>query len=113
MSEHCRAVIGHRGMKSAIARHHAAVHMGHDPTYWSSNILDVQPKNLNRLASEALHILRNGTTCCLINSKGEFGKMNLPRLVLKDHPTDVMDQGMDLDPNGPPWNGLYRRWDPD
>ena len=113
MSEHCRAVMGQRGMKSGIAKHHAALHVGHDPTYWSSRILDVQSKNLNRLASEALNILRNGTTCSLINSKGEFGKMNLPRLILRDHPTDVRDQGMDLDHNGPPWHGPYHQWDPE
>ena len=90
MTEHYRALVGHRGAMSAIAKHHATSHLGLDPTYWSK-IVDVQPKNLNRLASEALHILRNGTTCCLMNNKGEFGKMTLPRLCLRDHPLDLRD----------------------
>ena len=111
MTEHYKAV-GQRGLQSGIAKHHVALHLGHGTTYWSSKILDVQTKNLNRMASEALCILRNGTTCNLINSKGEFDKMNLPRLALMDHPTDVRDQDMDQDQNGPHLNGPYRQWDP-
>ena len=114
MTEHYRAVMEHREAKSAVAKHHATAHLGLDPTYWSK-ILDVQPKNLNRLASEALHLLRNGTNCCLLNNKGEFGKMTLPRLSLRDHPMDMRDHGVDPNPNGlqqPPRNGPYHQWDP-
>ena len=64
--------------------------MGNYPVY-RSNILDLQPKNLHRLASEALNLMRSSGHF-LMNRKGEFGKMHLPRLVVKENSNELRDK---------------------
>ena len=67
---------------SAVAKHHTAYHKGTVPRY-RSKIVAVHCKNLDRLACEALKVERGATRYrCLMNQKGEWGKMKLPRLIV-------------------------------
>ena len=76
---------------SAIYKHHQELHRGNPPVY-RSKIIDIQPKNQQRLVSEALNINRSNGQF-LINRKGEFGKMHLPRLVIKENINELSDKG--------------------
>ena len=84
MLEHDKAVMSTTGSGSAIGKHHHQLHKGLRPQY-TSKILVVEEKNLNRLVLEAVHMEKtklSGHT--LMNQKGEFGKLKLPRLLITD-----------------------------
>ena len=88
--EHKRAILGADKAGSAVFKHHQELHMRNFPGC-RSRILDIQPKNLHRLASEALHLIRSRRHT-LLNRKGEFGKMHLPRLVVRENLIELRDK---------------------
>ena len=67
---------------SAVSKHHSTHHLGTTPRY-RSKIVAVHSKNLDRLACEALHVEKGFSKYkLLMNQKGEWGKMKLPRLIV-------------------------------
>ena len=64
--------------------------------------MDIQPKNLHRLVSEALNISRSKGHV-LLNRKGEFGKMHLPRLTIKENINEAVDKETHLGSNLGTW----------
>ena len=73
------------GQNTAVLKHNADKH-GDLPPLFRSKIIWVHRKNLSRLACEALHMERSSNKC-LMNRRGEWGKMTLHRLDVRElHP---------------------------
>ena len=82
MLEHSRALNNGKGLGSAVAKHHQINHRGQLPDY-RSKVLCTEGKNLVRLVLEALYMEKNRWNV-LMNQRGEFGRMKLPRITLGD-----------------------------
>ena len=87
MMEHLSSIGSKRNNLSGIAKHHYDHHNDTEHVF-SSKIVHVHKKNLSRLACEALHMLNNGHHY-LINRRGEFGKMTLHRLDVRERGAGV------------------------
>ena len=83
MMEHICEIGKSKGLTCAVAKKQLEKHSGHETNY-KIRIKYVHSKYLARLACEALHLLRKGHQI-LLNGKGEFGKMSLPRIEVKEH----------------------------
>ena len=72
-----------KGEESALAKHHIQIHPGIPPVY-TGKLVGGDPKNLYRYVGEALHIERRSKDrrSLVLNGKGEWGRMHLPRLGL-------------------------------
>ena len=79
--EHRGAVDRRRPEDSALAKHQAQMHSGQAPMF-SGRIVGGSLKNLERYVGESLFIERrhlNGGVV-LMNGKGEWGRLALPRI---------------------------------
>ena len=84
MLEHLNAITGGKGTSSAITKHHLDVHKDERSEY-DSRIKYTYRSNQKRMACEALVLLDNFGNVLMIR-KGEFGKVVLRRIEIRDQP---------------------------
>ena len=66
-----------------MARHQATVHEGEDPEF-IFKVVSHHRTALNRQVREAIRIGRRGGAGRILNSKSEFNRCHIPRLVVEE-----------------------------
>ena len=78
----------HKGCeKSHMVRHQRVEHPGEEPTV-IFKLVSSHKTALGRQVREAIRIKRRGGAANILNSKGEFNRCHIPRLVVEEESTD-------------------------
>ena len=75
-------------LKSHMVRHQAQLHPGEPPSF-HFKLISTHRSALSRQVREAVRIRRRGGEGHILNSKGEFNRCHIPRLVLEEEDDDA------------------------
>ena len=80
-----------------ILRHQQITHRGADPPKFVMRVVSHHRSALERQVSEAVRIRRRGGAGNILNSRAEFNRCHIPRLVVEEEDTDTKQKRKEVE----------------